>query len=592
MMELARALMSATDARGALLCNVQNAAGRVFSHPRCGSQSQAPVPGDGCGVGYVAAGGGSPILSVVHRCQPEFAADMSVAADDGRRYWEPGPSPITVDFTDERVAAIIDRGNRIVPEMVAAACARGGRPHARHRAAGHQPAQPDLPAQLARGAGAAARSAPRHLRASTATCSAPRCRSTSRTRWRTASSPPGDVLALGGFSHAGDYAAAAVIRWQGAGHELARAAAAQHLAGDGLSPVRLRVCAAGAHPARQQRVRVCARRRRDAQLPGRARASWPSTATPTSAASRCAKRSPAAGASRRTRSCSATAPRRSSRYSRSPSAAERRTPRRACCIPIRRSTSTRRWRAPTARSRCPCRSGRVRAGRGAFRRRDPRRAPGAGVLRVAQQPDRQPFRRRRALPPGRARRLGAGGRRGLRGLRRRDVDPARAHDAGSVRHAVAVQDRPRRPAPGRADRPARRHRRARQGAPALERQRRVDGARLRHPAPSRAAGTPHPRDRRAARRARREPAGDPGLIVYPSDTNFLLVRTPVDAAAVFAGLLARGVLVKNVSAPGALANCLRITVGTALDNERCVRALRAVAHGIPRHRDRLDGHKV
>ena len=26
----------------------------------------------------------------------------------------------------------------------------------------------------------------------------------------------GDVLALGGFSHAGDYAAAAVIRWQGA----------------------------------------------------------------------------------------------------------------------------------------------------------------------------------------------------------------------------------------------------------------------------------------------------------------------------------------------------------------------------------------
>jgi histidinol-phosphate aminotransferase len=66
-----------------------------------------------------------------------------------------------------------------------------------------------------------------------------------------------------------------------------------------------------------------------------------------------------------------------------------------------------------------------------------------------------------------------------------------------------------------------------------------------------------------------------GLTVYPSDTNFRLVRTPGDAGDVFTALLARGVLVKNVSAPGALSNCLRITVGTALDNERCVRALRA-----------------
>jgi hypothetical protein len=69
--------------------------------------------------------------------------------------------------------------------------------------------------------------------------------------------------------------------------------------------------------------------------------------------------------------------------------------------------------------------------------------------------------------------------------------------------------------------------------------------------------------------------GDSGLSVYPSDTNFVLVRTPAGASAVFAGLLARGVLVKNVAQPGPLANCLRITVGTAIENERCLRALRA-----------------
>ena len=68
--------------------------------------------------------------------------------------------------------------------------------------------------------------------------------------------------------------------------------------------------------------------------------------------------------------------------------------------------------------------------------------------------------------------------------------------------------------------------------------------------------------------------GIAGVIVYPSDTNFLLVRTPVDANVVFADLLGRGVLVKNVSEPGTLDRCLRITVGTSLENERCARALR------------------
>ncbi|HVY36899.1 MAG TPA: 3-oxoacyl-ACP synthase, partial [Polyangia bacterium] len=104
MIELARALMATGEARGALLCNVQTAAGRVFAHPEVRLTSQAPVPGDGCGVGFVAASEASPVLSVVHRCQGEFAGDMTVAAADGRRYWEPGPSPITVAFTDERVA--------------------------------------------------------------------------------------------------------------------------------------------------------------------------------------------------------------------------------------------------------------------------------------------------------------------------------------------------------------------------------------------------------------------------------------------------------------------------------------------------------
>jgi 3-oxoacyl-[acyl-carrier-protein] synthase-3 len=118
MMDLARSLMRANGAGGALLCTVQNAGGRVFADPDVRLTSPAPVPGDGCGVGYVAMSDVAPIRSLVHRCQPEFAGDMSAGAPDGRRYWERGTSPITLRFTDERVASIIERGNRIVPEIV------------------------------------------------------------------------------------------------------------------------------------------------------------------------------------------------------------------------------------------------------------------------------------------------------------------------------------------------------------------------------------------------------------------------------------------------------------------------------------------
>jgi histidinol-phosphate aminotransferase len=74
----------------------------------------------------------------------------------------------------------------------------------------------------------------------------------------------------------------------------------------------------------------------------------------------------------------------------------------------------------------------------------------------------------------------------------------------------------------------------------------------------------------------------PEVIVYPSDANFLLVRVPNGAADAFDCLLRHGVLVKDVSRPGPLERCLRITVGTSLDNERCVRALQEHLHALTR----------
>jgi histidinol-phosphate aminotransferase len=67
----------------------------------------------------------------------------------------------------------------------------------------------------------------------------------------------------------------------------------------------------------------------------------------------------------------------------------------------------------------------------------------------------------------------------------------------------------------------------------------------------------------------------PGVTPFPSQANMILLRVP-DATAVFAGLKARGVLIKNVSKLHALLHhCLRLTVGTPLENEQMMLALKA-----------------
>ncbi|MEO6972983.1 MAG: histidinol-phosphate transaminase [Rhodoferax sp.] len=65
-----------------------------------------------------------------------------------------------------------------------------------------------------------------------------------------------------------------------------------------------------------------------------------------------------------------------------------------------------------------------------------------------------------------------------------------------------------------------------------------------------------------------------GVTVWPSDANMVLARVP-DAGKTFEGLKARGVLVKNVSKMHPLlANCLRLTVGTAQENVKMLAALK------------------
>ena len=66
----------------------------------------------------------------------------------------------------------------------------------------------------------------------------------------------------------------------------------------------------------------------------------------------------------------------------------------------------------------------------------------------------------------------------------------------------------------------------------------------------------------------------PGGRAFPSEANMILVRVP-DSRRAFEGLKARGVLVKHIAGlHPLLANCLRLTVGTADENAKMIAALK------------------
>ena len=67
-----------------------------------------------------------------------------------------------------------------------------------------------------------------------------------------------------------------------------------------------------------------------------------------------------------------------------------------------------------------------------------------------------------------------------------------------------------------------------------------------------------------------------GLEVVPSQTNFLLVRTPRDAGKMTQDLLQKGVIVRPMHAFGLGDGALRISIGLPEENQRCIEALKEI----------------
>ena len=212
MIPLAQSLMTTMGAKKALLCNVQTAAGRVFSHDDVRVLPQAAIPGDGCGVAVLEEGDFRPILGTAVRCHPEYASDMQLAGGEGARWWEPRESQFRIDFSRATIAKVVERGNALVPEAVEEALASSGekgtpidvlvtnQPNPvflrnwRDALGVDESGHVDTFAEYGNLFGAGI---PVSLK-----------RAMDENRIE-----EGDLVALGGFSHAGDYSAAAIVRW-------------------------------------------------------------------------------------------------------------------------------------------------------------------------------------------------------------------------------------------------------------------------------------------------------------------------------------------------------------------------------------------
>jgi len=211
MLDLAERLLG-SEGRTALVCNVQNTAGRVFSQPSVRRRSHAIAAGDGCGVALLERERGSAVLATAVLHDPGSASDMGLDAPGGRLYWEAGEGEVDIHFERASLQQIIARGNAAVPRAVRAACARAdvetgeidvlitnqpnrvflrnwreelGIPAERHL---------DTFDELGNLYGAAA---PITLAGAA----------------ESGRIGDGDLVAVAGFAHAGDFAAASLIRW-------------------------------------------------------------------------------------------------------------------------------------------------------------------------------------------------------------------------------------------------------------------------------------------------------------------------------------------------------------------------------------------
>ncbi|OUS26135.1 hypothetical protein A9Q99_19350 [Gammaproteobacteria bacterium 45_16_T64] len=214
MMELAQMILNSTDARSVVICNLQTAAGRVFSLEDNLKLPQSSVPGDGCGVAYFVKDDSNPIQSIVTRTHGEYANDMQVITGDGRSWWQPGSTAFNIDFCEEKLGSIVSRGNKLVPEVMYEAIQKADiKPEDIDTLITNQPNR----IFLRNWREAIQLDADKHINTleDHGNMFGSAIPISLALGLDTGKIPKGSKVLLSGFSHAGDYSAASVLTWNG-----------------------------------------------------------------------------------------------------------------------------------------------------------------------------------------------------------------------------------------------------------------------------------------------------------------------------------------------------------------------------------------
>ena len=70
-----------------------------------------------------------------------------------------------------------------------------------------------------------------------------------------------------------------------------------------------------------------------------------------------------------------------------------------------------------------------------------------------------------------------------------------------------------------------------------------------------------------------------GFETYPSDSNFILARSPIDHTELVSGLKRKGILIRDFGSKRRTENCVRPTVGTRELNDLLLSKIKEVLDG-------------
>ncbi len=211
LVDFAHTYMTAKNAKHAIICIAQTAAGRIFGQDDTRQLAQAAIPGDGFAVAYVTNNEERPFLSFEFENYPEFSEDMRSNCN-GKNWWEARDITGCIDFNEDKTVMIISRGNKTVPKMIKKVCNNmkidcsdinyliTNQPNTNFlrywREALSLPQEKQLHT-FDRYANLFGAAIPVNL----------------ATYMKSNTFKPGDLICLAGFSHACDYSGAALLRW-------------------------------------------------------------------------------------------------------------------------------------------------------------------------------------------------------------------------------------------------------------------------------------------------------------------------------------------------------------------------------------------